>query len=146
MGGEFYMDKIKILAVDDEESVLKIIKEFYHRHDLTTETSSLKAAQIIQKEEFDIVIVDYQMPQLNGIELLEKIKEVYKDRKYVSIFCTAYGTIHLFKAELVRGLFNYFIEKPFNYNSLKEIMKKSFLRLGKIKNNGKQQVNDDKTK
>ena len=137
------MDKLKILAVDDEEGVLKVIKEVFHHYDLTTETSSLKAADLIQKENFDIFIIDYQMSQLNGIELLEEIKEVYKNRKYVSIFCTAFGTIHLFKKELVQGLFHYFIEKPFVIDSLKQIMKKAIITLERMKTNVIQKVNND---
>ena len=48
------MNKIKILAVDDEPGVLKIIKENFKDYDLITETSSVNAREIIQNEHFDI--------------------------------------------------------------------------------------------
>lgn len=113
------MEKIKILAVDDEAGILAIIadtlfnttigtlrsRDVCRDYDITTETSSLKALEILEEKKFDIFIIDYQMPQVNGIELLEEIKRIYFDRHYVSILCTAYGTIHLFKSELVKGLF-----------------------------------------
>ena len=44
------MNKIKILAVDDEEKVLKIYKNFFLNHDLITVSSSLKAAQLIKND------------------------------------------------------------------------------------------------
>ena len=62
------------------------------------------------------------MSKLNGIELLEEIKEVCADRKYVSIFCTAYGTIHLFEEEQNKGLFDFFIEKPFQSDKFKKAL------------------------
>lgn len=117
------MKKVKVLAVDDEMKVLKFITTALRNHDITTETSSMKALEMINShEEFDIFIVDYQMPNINGIELLEEISKVYKDRNFVSIFCTAYGTIYLFKEELIRGLFTLFLEKPFGKDALKEII------------------------
>ena len=134
------MEKLRILAVDDEEGVLKVIQEVLYNHDLTTETSPLKAAERIQKEIFDIFIIDFQMSQINGIELLEEIQQEYKNRKYVSIFCTAFGTIHIFKSELVKGLFHYYIEKPFKIDSLKRVMQKAIITLERMKSNVIQKV------
>ena len=134
------MNKIKILAVDDEHSVLKIIENYLQQYNLTTEISSFKALDIIQKEQFDIFIIDYQMPQINGIELLEEIKRVNSGRLYISIFCTAYGTIHLFKTELVEGLFDFFIEKPFVIDVMWETIQKALLSLQRIQSVELQQV------
>ncbi|MBN2440678.1 MAG: response regulator [Spirochaetales bacterium] len=106
------MNNTRILAVDDEPGVLKFITENLRHYNLTTEISAMKALEIIQNEVFDIFIVDYQMPLVNGIELLEEIKRIYLGKHYMSILCTAYGTIHLFKAELVEGLYEFYLEKP----------------------------------
>ena len=128
------MDKVKILCVDDEENVLKLYKELFRNHEIITETSSVGAAELIKSENFDIFIVDYQMAGMNGIDLLKKIKEEYKNKDYVLLLATAYGTIHLFKSELVNGLFDYFIEKPFELQAIKKIISKAFINLGKKKN------------
>jgi DNA-binding NtrC family response regulator len=137
------MEKIKILAVDDELGTLNVIKNICRHYDVITETSSLKAAERIRNEKFDIFIIDYQMPHLDGIELLEEIQERYKDSHYVSIFCTPYGTIHLFKDEICNGLFSYFLEKPFEIDIFKEIMKKSIIKLGIMKSAEKQQIHNN---
>ena len=136
------MNKIKILAVDDEAGVLQIITEALQEYDITAEISSLKAIEIIESREFDIFIVDYQMPQVNGIELLEEIKGIYSGRHYVSILCTAYGTIHLFKPEFVQGLFRYYVEKPFNIDFLKDTVKRAIITLGKIQTNAEFQTSN----
>lgn len=129
------MNNIKILAVDDEKGVLDVIKNLLRNYDVTLIRSSFEAAQLIEQEWFDLYIIDYQMPGLNGIELLEQIQEKYeKDKKYVCIFCTAYGTIHLFKTELIQGLFDFFLEKPFEIANFKKIFNKAIIKLGTIKN------------
>ena len=128
------MNELKILAVDDEEGVLNVIKSVLRNYNIITETSSLKAAELIEQEKFDIYIIDYQMAGLTGIELLEQIKETNKNKEYISIFCTAYGTIHLFKEEMVQGLFTFFIEKPFEITNLKEVVNKAIIKLRNKRN------------
>jgi DNA-binding NtrC family response regulator len=130
------MEEIKILAVDDEEGVLNVIKKLLRNYNVTYLRSSFEAAQLIEREKFDIYIIDYQMPTINGIELLEQIQEKSPDKKYICIFCTAYGTIHLFKEEMIRGLFDFFIEKPFEVENFKKIFDKAIIKLGKMRNKG----------
>ncbi|MBN2440373.1 MAG: response regulator [Spirochaetales bacterium] len=137
------MDKIKILAVDDEPGVLNVIKNVCRNYEIITETSALRAVERIRNEKFDIFIIDYQMPVIDGIELLEEIQEKNADSYYVSIFSTAYGTIHLFKDELCNGLFSYFIEKPFETDILREIMKKSIIKLGIMKSHHLQKIHNN---
>ena len=134
------MNKIKILAVDDEEKVLKIYKNFFLNHDLITVSSSLKAAQLIKTDCFDIFIVDYQMPDLTGMELLKMIQQEYKDIIYISILATAYGTVYLFKEEFLEQTFHFFIEKPFEVGTLKQVMKMSINRLIRKRNRVKELV------
>ena len=89
----------------------------------------LKAIERINKKKYDVFIIYYQMPHINGIELLEEIKDVYADRKYVSIFCTAYGTMHLFKEEQCERLFDFFVEKPVESETFKKALQKAIDRL-----------------
>ncbi|MBN2439982.1 MAG: response regulator [Spirochaetales bacterium] len=125
--------KIKIYAIDDEQNVLNMIENICAPHEVKTELYPEKAVEMIKREKFDIFIVDYQMPVMNGIELLEVIKEIYVDDVYIGIFCTAFGTIHLFKEEFTRDLFSYFVEKPFDAESLKEIVNRSVAKLMRMR-------------
>ena len=127
------MDKIKILVVDKESAALKLIQNTLHNHNLTIETNSLKAVKLIEKEKFDIFIIDYHLSSLNGIELLEEIKEMNNKYPHVSILCLPIETVHIFKEELISGLFHFFLEKPYEKNSLQEIMKKAIVKLKRMK-------------
>ncbi|MBN2536399.1 MAG: response regulator [Spirochaetales bacterium] len=129
------MEKIKILMVDDEEGVLNAIRTVLRHHCLITEKSPEKAAEIVKQEKFDIYIIDFQMSSdIDDIALLEMIQQEHKDKDYVSIFLTAHGTIYLFKKELTRGVFDFFLEKPFEIDEFKEIFNKAIVKLGTIRN------------
>lgn len=130
------MKKIRILAVDDEIRVLNIIKNILRNNEITIETSSYKAAELIRQKEFDIFIVDYQMPEYNGIELLEEIQKEYRNKEYVSIFLTASGTIYLFKEEIRANLFDFFLEKPFEIDDFRKVFDNAVLKLGRKRNKG----------
>lgn len=67
----------KILVVDDEEMVLSVLKsqlqpEGYH---VTTETSAVKALELLQRATFSVVLADHEMPEMAGLEFLTKVKD-----------------------------------------------------------------------
>ncbi|MHA2232453.1 MAG: response regulator [Candidatus Hodarchaeales archaeon] len=68
----------RILAVDDEKELLLVTKMFLTQEEpafaVTTVTSAQKALQKLTEEHFDAVVSDYQMPNMNGIEFLERLR------------------------------------------------------------------------
>ena len=65
-----------ILIVDDIRINLFLLKELLSEEYLVTTTiSPLKALEYLKQNHFDLIISDYMMPEMNGIELLKKIKE-----------------------------------------------------------------------
>ncbi|MBI3890472.1 MAG: response regulator [Candidatus Wallbacteria bacterium] len=82
----------KILAVDDEEIVLKMYKEYFQFHgvDLKTSSSEADARRILGEESFDIVILDMKLDTASGKDLLIDLKQSHPATKY--IFVTAYAT------------------------------------------------------
>ena len=120
---------IKILAVADKtalSTIQNICQEEYL--DLTTETSPLKAGGIIKSVKFDIFIIAYEMPGMNGINLLKRIRQLYKEDSYIPIFCCASNTIlNQFRKEQRELLFHYFLEIPINLNLGKSILKKAIM-------------------
>src|SRR5689334_8158100 len=70
-----------ILVVDDEEMVLNSMKAFFaieSNYKLLTYTSALKAMEALERNglKVDLVISDYQMPEMDGITFLAKVKEM----------------------------------------------------------------------
>lgn len=77
--------KTKILLVDDHEMIRDAIK-FYFKNDPDYEIAEeaqngLEALEILASKEIDIMMTDINMPEMNGIELMESVKEKHKDLK-----------------------------------------------------------------
>jgi len=71
--------QIKTLFVDDERSLLEQAEIFIERMDdeldVYTSTSAAEALHIMDEKNFDVIVSDYQMPEINGLEFLEKVRE-----------------------------------------------------------------------
>lgn len=104
----------KILVVDDEESICDILSMALKKdgYEVASATNPLHALDLCDKEEFDVVIQDLRMPEMDGIELLKRIKEKRGDRTSV-IIMTAYSTWERAVEAMRLGAFGYF-QKPFD--------------------------------
>ncbi|MBN2533857.1 MAG: response regulator [Spirochaetales bacterium] len=125
------MEKLKVLAVDDEAGVLNIIKNVLgDDYAITTETSASEAVKLIQQERFGIFLIDYQLnDEITGIDLLKLIRK--KQKKSTSIFFTALGTEYLFKEE--KDLYDFLIGKPFEIDDFKLTFYKAIAKLEKTR-------------
>lgn len=88
------MKKKRILIVDDEESILTVLKGALKKMDpnyeIVTATDGFVALDEIKKEPFDLVISDFNMTQMDGLELIEAIQYIDPTTKIIMI--TAYGS------------------------------------------------------
>ncbi len=106
------MDRFRALIVDDEASVCQAVKAVLETEgmDILTTTSSLKAAEYVGKDHYDLIISDLKMPEMNGLQLYERIREISGDSIFIII--TAYGTIPSAVDAIKKGIYDY-IPKPF---------------------------------
>ena len=111
----------KILIIDDEKSILDLLSVVFKKEGYTVETSlSAKTAlELIDKEEFDLILTDIKLPQMSGMKILKYVKEKYPAMPVVMI--TAYGTIIQAIEALKMGAMDYIV-KPFNIEELKIIV------------------------
>ena len=106
------MAKAKILVVDDEEIVLKSCRKILESggHQVYTALSGQEVFDLLEKEPVDIIFTDMKMPAIDGIEVLERVKEKYPDILVVMI--TGYSTVQSAVQAMELGAFDY-IPKPF---------------------------------
>ncbi len=108
---------MNILIVEDED-ILRIsigddLKEA--GFDVSLSKSPMLALNLLDKETYDVAILDYKMPEMNGIELLKRIR--HKQSECVVIIMTAYGTIQNAVEAMKTGAYD-FITKPFSNKEL----------------------------
>ncbi|MEE9554821.1 MAG: sigma-54 dependent transcriptional regulator [candidate division Zixibacteria bacterium] len=116
--------KPKILIVDDEEIVRDFIAEVLIRMDyapLTAENGE-SALDYLQRGEFDIVITDFKMPGITGLDVLKKTLELWPDCRVIMI--TAFGTIEHAVGAMKMGAHDY-ITKPVSPDHLEMVVSKA---------------------
>jgi len=113
-----------ILLVDDEEMVVTSIKSFLTLetdYQVVAFTSPKEALDYVQKNRVDLVISDYLMPEVDGIEFLAKVKELQPEA--TRILLTGYADKeNAIKAINEVGLYQY-IEKPWENDDLKLVIR-----------------------
>jgi len=117
--------KRSILVVDDMLDMLKLLERLIKNEldvNVYTVNNGEEAVEMILKDSVSIVIADIMMPRMNGIELLQRIKEI--DPSTIVIMMTAYGTIEDAVESLKLGAYDY-ITKPFDEERLLHILKKA---------------------
>lgn len=113
----FKAPKAKILVVDDNEVNLQVADGLLQKFDIhcTKAMSGYEALDILKSQRFDIIFMDHQMPGMDGVETLEKIREVEKDlpeeKKSLVIVLSANAVNGAREMFLSKG-FNDFVAKP----------------------------------
>lgn len=105
----------KILVIDDERSIRRSLEEIlsYENYEVSLAENGKVGLSLIKKENFDVVLCDIKMPQMDGIEVLEKIVEKSADIPVVMI--SGHGNIDTAVESIKKGAFD-FIEKPLDLN------------------------------
>ncbi len=119
-----------ILVVDDEKNYLLVLKELLggEGYEVVIAQSASEALRIFQETELDLVITDMKMPGMNGMELLEALKE--KDLHLPVIMMTAFGTVEKAVESMKKGAYDYIL-KPFDNELLKKTVAKG-LAMGQV--------------
>lgn len=106
-----------ILIVDDERSIRNSLKDILEHENYTVETaeSSHQALDILKQKHFDLVLSDIKMPQMDGVELLEKIKLDFPSIQVIMI--SGHGDIETAVECIKKGAFD-FLQKPLDLNRI----------------------------
>src|SRR6185436_1643435 len=131
------MNSSKILVVDDEADLELLIRQkFRHRirsNELHFEFAS-NGVEALQKldnnKDLDMVLTDINMPVMDGLTLLSKIKE--KENHYKAVVVSAYGDMDNIRTAMNRGAFD-FLTKPIDFNDLETTINKTLSEINIIK-------------
>jgi two-component system, NtrC family, nitrogen regulation response regulator NtrX len=118
-------NKPLLLVIDDEATILKTLKAALEDEQYQVETleDGTKTLDVIGKLIPDLVLLDIFMPNVNGLNLLDKIKKEYPQQKVIII--SGFGNIPMAIQAIQKGALD-FIEKPFNLDDI--LTKISFLK------------------
>ena len=114
-----------ILIVEDETGIIQFLQQGLEEegYTITTAFDGLKGFELSQKENFDLILLDWMLLKMTGIELCKAIR--LKNSKTPILFLTAKDTVQ----ETIEGLkagANDYIKKPFNFDELVERIKIHF--------------------
>ncbi|ADL13232.1 sporulation transcription factor Spo0A [Acetohalobium arabaticum] len=114
-------DNTKVLLVDDNKEFCQLVREFIEEQEnmevIGVGNNGLEALDLIEEKDPDVVILDIIMPHLDGIGVLEELKEDGKINDLKVIMLTAFGQEELTQKVVELGA-NYYILKPFDLEKL----------------------------
>src|SRR3954447_19030935 len=111
----------RLLVVDDEKNIRVRLASFFEScgHKIQTAENGKQALDALAVGPFDLVLTDYKMAQVDGLELLHQIKRQAPDT--VVILMTAYGTIENAVAAMKAGAYDY-LTKPFSLEQIQHVV------------------------
>jgi DNA-binding NtrC family response regulator len=123
--------KHKILVVDDEQLIRWSLEQSLKKqgYEVTTAASGEDALRVLREETPDLMLLDIQLPGMNGMDVLEKVKDLEED--IIVIMLTALGVLETAVKAMRMGAYDY-INKPFNLDELAIVIKKA-LETGELK-------------
>lgn len=108
---------LKILVIDDEKSIRNTLKDIlgFEGYQVETAENGLIGAGMVKSTDFDIILCDIKMPDMDGLEALDQIMQSKPESTVVMI--SGHGTIDTAVEAIKKGAFD-FIEKPIDLNRL----------------------------
>ncbi|MCL2334955.1 MAG: response regulator [Endomicrobia bacterium] len=120
--GDFVEGNIKILVIEDEEIVKETLAENLKEQGFAVETAedAQSALTMIKQFYYDILLVDYRLPDMNGLALIKEAAAISKDS--VSIVVTGYSSVETAVDAMRMGAYDYLL-KPLDIEALVEEIK-----------------------
>jgi DNA-binding NtrC family response regulator len=118
------MSQVHVLVVDDDPALREILREALMRESYTVSTAEdgTAAIQAVKESVVHIVITDYQLPDIDGLEVIDRLSKL--DAKIIPIVMTGFGTIETAVRAMKSGAFD-FITKPFDLETVAVVVRKA---------------------
>ncbi len=111
-------EPVKILVVDDEEIMLKLACDALRSqgHRVIGASGALEALDKLKQENFDFILTDIKMPEMDGMELIQTAHQI--DPSMGAIFMTGYASLDTAKSAIQEGAYDYIL-KPFDLQEIR---------------------------
>lgn len=115
------MNQHRVLMVDDESNMRRVLEIMLHKmgHETRTASNGQEALALIQHESFHLVLTDLRMPKMDGIGLLNALRD--QGIEAPVIILTAYGTVEGAVAAMKQGAYDYIL-RPFDVEAVERII------------------------
>jgi len=124
---------MKVLIVDDFATMRKIVRNVLRQiniENVIEAENGKHALGMLDKEAFDLIISDWIMPEMTGIDFLKACKEDEEKKKIPFIMVTAEAQKESVLEAIKAGVDNYIV-KPFTPDKLREVIGKTMLKFGR---------------
>jgi len=114
----------KILVVDDEKVALKNLEHIMKKegYEVVGTQSGQNALKLLREQSFDLVLTDLRMEKVDGIQILQKCRELCPDTEVIMI--TGFATLESAVETMKHGAF-YYIAKPFKLDEVRKVVKEA---------------------
>lgn len=114
----------KILIVDDEEITLENLEHVLKKegYEVVAVSTGVQALKHLESSEFDLVLTDLKMKKVDGMEILDKVKNRHPDTEVIMI--TGYATVSSAIEAMKKGAFHY-VAKPFKLDEIRVVVKQA---------------------
>ena len=115
----------KLLIVDDDYAIRSFLEEALKDagYNIEKADNGLAALKILENKKIDLIISDLKMPEIDGLQLLSKVKEKHQDTGL--LLMSAYGTVEDAVQAMKIGAFD-FVTKPFSIAEIETRVKRFF--------------------
>ena len=117
----------KALIIDDDKATLDLLKYQLEAEDFVTTAADCgaKGLSFVQENEFDIILTDLNLPDINGIEMVRRLKEIAPETEIIMV--TGFGSMEKAIEATKAGAF-YYVEKPVEFEELFVLIEKAVER------------------
>lgn len=114
----------KILIVDDEKIALKNLEHVMKKegYEVSVTLSGQNAFKLLDEQRYDVVLTDLRMEKVDGIQILQRCRELYPETEVIMI--TGYATLQSAVETMKHGAF-YYIAKPFKLDEVRKVVKEA---------------------
>lgn len=123
---DFIIPDVELLIVDDNVVNLSVAKGLLNilKPNITTATSAMEAIELVKRKNFDLILMDHMMPEVDGVEATHRIRALGEAYEQIPIIALTANALNDAKEMLLNEGLNDFIAKPIEMSKMIEVIKR----------------------